>query len=315
MKKKIIVMGLGGLFRRYEKQIYEKFEVLGVTSNKETEAELFSNYITLANINNYDYDYILICSISEVEIVNQLIGERIAEPGKILLASVIFDQKGIFHSQYNEDAVLVLLLELIDLNYKDITYLDVGANHPVKLNNTYALYLLGASGVLVEPNKNLKNIIEIVRPRDTLINKAVSLDGEPAVFFDLNASELGTLAYEKLDQEYCKQFDNFELKETYTVETVSINDLFCSIGRIPDVISIDIEGYDYTVLKQIDYENCRPAIIIVEIAAWGVKEQEGDQFKNLLYENDYLLFCANDVNAVFVDKKYEHKIKAYMQWR
>lgn len=128
--EKIIVMGLGQAFRKYEKEIYAQYEVIGVTSNYETEAELFPDYIPLSDINNHDYEYIMICSVAEIELINQLIDMGV-EKGKILLASVVFEEKDKFHAQYNEDEVIISLLKMIGLNYSEVTYLELGTNHPI----------------------------------------------------------------------------------------------------------------------------------------------------------------------------------------
>lgn len=50
--------------------------------------------------------------------------------------------KGFAHvsfSQYGEDLIVASLLE--KLNIKEITCLDIGANHPVLGSNTYNFYL------------------------------------------------------------------------------------------------------------------------------------------------------------------------------
>lgn len=90
--KKIIVMGLGNIFREYEKEIYDRYEVIGVTSNYRTEAEMFSDFILPAHINNHDYDHIMICSMAEKELANQLICMGVKEE-KILLARDVFEKE------------------------------------------------------------------------------------------------------------------------------------------------------------------------------------------------------------------------------
>jgi hypothetical protein len=56
----------------------------------------------------------------------------------------------ISYSQSGEDLILDFLL--YDLNIKPITYLDIGTNDPIEINNTYLFYTKGYSGVCVEPN-------------------------------------------------------------------------------------------------------------------------------------------------------------------
>lgn len=158
----------------------------------------------------------------------------------------------------------------------------------------------------------MKNLIETVRPRDILINKAVSLDGKPAKFYSLDSSAVSTLNYDKVSKEYRDNVKYFGLKDVYSVDTVTVNDLIQSMEKTPDIISIDIEGYDYDVLSQINYESCKPKIMIAEIAAMGMKEQQGEKIKELLLKNGYLLVYENGVNAIFVDNKYKMEVQAYM---
>ena len=56
-----------------------------------------------------------------------------------------------------------------------MTYLDIGANHPVRLNNTYLFYLRGYKGVLVEPNVSLCERLRAVRPRDTTLAAGIGV--------------------------------------------------------------------------------------------------------------------------------------------
>ncbi|MBR4981580.1 MAG: FkbM family methyltransferase [Lachnospiraceae bacterium] len=231
---------------------------------------------------------------------------------KILIASILFSDRNLFYSQNNEDAIVIMLLHVLKLTYSDITYLELGTNHPVNLNNTYGLYRLGACGVLVEPNKDLHNFIEAIRPRDILVKKAVSLDGNPAEFYNLKSNELSTLSYDKLDKDFCDTIESFKLKETYLVETITINELFELTREVPDVVSIDIEGYDYAVLNQINFRKHRPKIFIIEMGAWGAKEQDGKRIKELLLKNGYLLFHNNGTNGIFIDEKYRESIRQYI---
>jgi len=57
-----------------------------------------------------------------------------------------------------------------------IRYCDIGANHPRTLNNTFALYQRGASGVLVEPDPDLCGALRKERPRDTVIEGRCRVD-------------------------------------------------------------------------------------------------------------------------------------------
>jgi hypothetical protein len=77
-------------------------------------------------------------------------------------------------SQRGED-----LLSLALLRNKGITkpsYVDIGANHPTRLSNTYLMYLLGGRGMIIEPDPDAAEAIRRTRPRDITINAGVATD-------------------------------------------------------------------------------------------------------------------------------------------
>ena len=76
-------------------------------------------------------------------------------------------------SQAGEDLIVKFTLQFLGI--PSITYLDIGANHPVRLNNTYLFYLRGCKGVLVEPNASLCERLRAVRPRDTTLAAGIGV--------------------------------------------------------------------------------------------------------------------------------------------
>src|SRR5438046_2634162 len=55
---------------------------------------------------------------------------------------------------------------------KSGTYVDVGANHPFQISNTYLLYLGGWRGVTIEPLYHLYQKHRRMRPLDVQLNVA-----------------------------------------------------------------------------------------------------------------------------------------------
>ena len=58
--------------------------------------------------------------------------------------------KKISYSQLGEDLIIEFVFNGIGIN--KINYLDIGAHHPIEINNTYLFYLKGSYGVLIEPD-------------------------------------------------------------------------------------------------------------------------------------------------------------------
>ncbi len=85
------------------------------------------------------------------------------------------------YSQFGEDLIVRYLFDM--LGTKQPTYLDIGANHPRFISNTYYFYKRGARGVLVEPNPRLCKVLRSVRPRDVVLEVGIGLTAETQADF------------------------------------------------------------------------------------------------------------------------------------
>ena len=98
-------------------------------------------------------------------------------------------------SQMGEDIILEWLLSIMGDELP--TYVDIGANHPIAMSNTFRSYLSGASGLLVEPNPVLCEQLVKYRPRDLVLNVALGENsGTKADFYVMNYDTLSTLSRE-----------------------------------------------------------------------------------------------------------------------
>jgi hypothetical protein len=71
-------------------------------------------------------------------------------------AESLWLRRNMSYSAAGEDRIVLAWLEMgYRLDIRNVRYLDVGANDPSVLSNTFLLYQLGASGVLVEPDPDL----------------------------------------------------------------------------------------------------------------------------------------------------------------
>lgn len=162
--------------------------------------------------------------------------------------------KGVYRSyaQSGEDLVIKPFLP----KYKGV-YVDVGCYHPILYSNTYRLYTEGWSGIVVDPNPNLKKLFSFFRPRDAFFNTAVGKPGEGEYFVFTDG------AYNTLDKESVKEYQ----KRTNLIKKipVSIKPLaeICKNIEYIDLMSVDVEGMDLRVLSTHDWSK-PPRIIIVE---------------------------------------------------
>ena len=74
------------------------------------------------------------------------------------------------YSQFGED----LKVKKIFQNKKKGFYVDVGAYHPLKINNTYLLYKKGWNGINIDVSSFSIDLFNFLRPKDLNYQCAVS---------------------------------------------------------------------------------------------------------------------------------------------
>ncbi|MFO0955416.1 MAG: FkbM family methyltransferase [Candidatus Saccharibacteria bacterium] len=207
------------------------------------------------------------------------------------------------YSQCGEDVIIEFLMKN-HLNIQQPNYLDIGANDPVKFNNTYLFYLQGCRGVLVEPDPELAKKLKKTRPDDRLLNVGIS---DKAGKKDLYLMEPHTLnTFSKREAElYQKFYPGVKQVGKHKTKIVTINDVidrYFTEGL--DILSIDIEGLDKIVIKNLDLQKCRPKLVCIESMVYGDNHtlSKSKDIANYLFDNAYFKYADTFVNSIFVDK-------------
>lgn len=205
-------------------------------------------------------------------------------------------------AQQGEDLILYNLL-CHDLQIQSPSYLDVGAGDPVLSNNTYALYLTGCRGVLVEPNPTLVRKLKAVRPGDIVIGCGVGLgDATDADYYVIRGRwPLNTFSPEAV-AEYRKQSASDPVERILRMPLIPINRLMADhFQGAPDLLSIDIEGLDLAVLRTLDYRAHRPAAICAETKKPGMSH-DSTSVAGFLRTKGYVACAGSLYNTIFVDR-------------
>ena len=137
-------------------------------------------------------------------------------------------------------------------------FVEVGANHPTELNQTWFLEQQGWSGVLIEPNPNLCGLLRAQRPRSRTFQAAVGnaeQTGEVELF--LGESHVHSTLKPFLDDPLSGAKIRVPLR---TLDSILAE---AGAGRI-DFLSIDVEGLELQVLRGFDLARHRPAVLLVE---------------------------------------------------
>lgn len=205
-------------------------------------------------------------------------------------------------SQVGEDLIIKFIIDSLKL--KTISYLDIGANHPYNMNNTYLFYLSGMHGVNIEPNPILYQKIKKTRTRDECLNIGVGINGsKTGLFYMIDNSLLST--FSKKDASDIERKNEGKIMKTLEVNLININDLIkLYFNSCPDLISLDVEGIDFEILNEFDFKTYRPKIFCIETVSYSTNLTglKNEKIINLMLENGYRVFADTYVNTIFVEK-------------
>lgn len=211
------------------------------------------------------------------------------------------------YSQDGEDIVVASLLRAYaffrNIDITKLKYCEIGANHPIATSATYLLHKkFGMLGVLVEANRNLIAELERERSHDKILNVAIIDNDEEYVNIYLPpASELSSLDKGFVQSWPGEGGGSFVVSK---VKTMRINELLKTYFKKEEFafLSIDVEGLDLNLLKDIDYELYRPYVIQVEPSD-HYNNNNGLEIISFLEKKGYIFMGMTNVNSIFIDKK------------
>ena len=153
-------------------------------------------------------------------------------------------------------------------------YIDVGAFHPYRINNTYLLYKKGFRGINIDISATSIDFFDIARPDDINLNVGASDKFEKKIFFSKkNLSFHNTLSKSLAESEM--QTEPF--KKKYSISCKRLDEIIEETkfsNKIIDFLNIDAEGYDYQVLLGLNLKRYSPKVICIEISPLVDKKNE-----------------------------------------
>lgn len=207
-------------------------------------------------------------------------------------------------SQAGEDGVLRFLFKDYPLELSRVTYLDIGARHPVFGSNTFLFYCAGASGVCVDADASLIPLQRELRPRDTMLNVAItdSADTVGAFYF----MEGGGSTCDKEEAER-RASVGAAIVDVLSVPFVNINTLIReNFKTYPVLLSIDIEGLDLPVLKSLDFAAYPIPVICVETCTFSTTRvrAKDSTITDFLTTKGYEVYADTYVNTILVNTEW-----------
>jgi FkbM family methyltransferase len=195
------------------------------------------------------------------------------------------------YSQHGDDIILCAIFDR--LNIVKPSFMDIGAFHPMLINNTFLLYERGSRGINVDANPKLIRAFEDVRPKDLTLCCAVgAVRASKQTFYVADNPGWSSLVQRKPEWTV----------EQITVDVWTISDIVIGKrnGVWPQLLSIDIEGGDVEALEaSLPSEGDRPVVVIAEAMVWGVIDFTAD-LRQLMTARGYFLHSWAGANTIWV---------------
>lgn len=218
-------------------------------------------------------------------------------------------QTKVSYAQFGEDLILANIFDFLKIPRP--TYLDIGAWDPITDSNTYLFYLRGSRGVLVEPNPAYFKKLKETRKGDVVLAIGIGVtDQENADYYIIGKGDGkgdggGWNTFSKENAENAAKISGEAMKIERVIKRplVNINKVIEeNFKKTPDLISVDVEGLDLSILKSLDFGRFRPKVLCVETFS-SVDKIYRDKIVDLMTSKGYVLYGGNFVNAVFIDQE------------
>lgn len=214
---------------------------------------------------------------------------------------MVISTNRMYFSQCNEDEYLN---EHYFHNKRDGTYIELGALDGVLYSNTkFYQDQLGWKGVLIEPHRYAFSLLQKNRPDNYLFNDLVSCIPDELkykYFLYGHAAVSGvenTLTQFHFDEFYNNPENEHLQQDTMMIRPKTLTEILNDTPiRHFDLLSLDVEGHEYEVLKSWDFSIPIDVILIEMLGKEPAKE---DLCRKLLIDNCYKLDSKYEHNEIF----------------
>jgi FkbM family methyltransferase len=172
-------------------------------------------------------------------------------------------------------------------------FVEAGGYDGYTQSNTYFLERFrGWRGVLVEPVPELYRECVIERPRSRVFNCALVADDDAAETVRVRYGGLmslvsGSGGLPAAEEEHAQSGMQFGWDESYMVDVPArtLSSVLDEAGAPPEIdfLSLDVEGYEASVLRGLDQERYSPELVLVEMhdpdaVRAGIDEALGERY-------------------------------------
>jgi FkbM family methyltransferase len=206
----------------------------------------------------------------------------------------------LYYAQNRED----LLIKSFFPDIKEGFYIDVGANDPVIDSVTKLFYDEGWSGINIDPIKRHYNALSKLRPRDMNLQIGLSDNLGKLSFTEYPEGDGLSTFDDSMQQFYASADHPFPTAKLKKYE-VEVQTLARVLERADQehihFIKIDVEGYEYRVIKGYDWKGLRPELICIEA------NHIHDDWRPILAASKYHEVFFDGVNNYYLAEESLHR--------
>lgn len=209
-------------------------------------------------------------------------------------------------SIYGEDVVIKGILDRYAFRSGKIinfSYIDIGGWRPISGSNTFLFYQAGKRGTIVEPNSHFEKSWKACRPGDKFMRVACS-NSDTAYLNYFHAGAASNTLNEEFAEQIAKSQD-FVVTKRIQVPTLTLNKIVekhLEFFSGPFILDIDIEGLDFEVIEEFDFQELkRPLIILVEDGLNDGHRISESKITKHLIKHGYGLACRVVLTSIFID--------------
>lgn len=221
-----------------------------------------------------------------------------------LFSSDVKKYKKISFSQSGEDLIVKFIFD--NLGIHNPTYIDIGAHHPYFISNTALFYKNGSRGINIEPDPTLFKEFLKYRKEDINLNIGISDCNSELDFYIISSPTLNT--FSKAEAEKYAMEGDYTIKSIEKINVQILSNILneFSNGIFPQYLSIDAEGVDEKIVREIDFDKNFPIVICIETISFSTS---GNGIKNIelidyIVDKGYMVYADTNINTIFVKKEF-----------
>ena len=192
------------------------------------------------------------------------------------------------YSQDGEDCEIAKILNGLDLTTG--IYIDVGANQPSHISNTYRFYKQGLSGILIEPDESNFSLLKRFRDRDISIRALV---GSVSKICKFNYTVFSV--YNSIHP----REESMLFREEYIPQITLDEVVDCINPKWIYLLNTDTEGNDLEVLRGASQTLKRTLLVCTEYHG----DNERFALEKYMSKNLFSPVFSNSLNIIFRNTK------------